>query len=46
MTGEQAMEVCESITLGNAELMASTLIQTALSDSKCTDNITVVVVLL
>lgn len=46
MTGEQAVEVCESITVGSAELMATTLIRTALDDPKCTDNITVIVVLL
>ncbi len=44
MTGEEAMKVVES--LDTAEAMAKRLINTALQNPKCTDNITVMVLVL
>lgn len=42
MSGEKAMEIIQN--LDGAEAMARRLVQTALSDPKCQDNITVIVV--
>lgn len=44
MSAERAFDVCNG--LANADAMARRLLQTALSEPKCTDNITVIVVLL
>jgi hypothetical protein len=44
MTGEQAMSIVDG--LDSAEAMARRLIQQALQNPKCTDNITVMVVVL
>eukprot|EP01114_Cavostelium_apophysatum_P005328 TRINITY_DN1616_c0_g1_i1.p1 TRINITY_DN1616_c0_g1~~TRINITY_DN1616_c0_g1_i1.p1 ORF type:complete len:1120 (-),score=407.57 TRINITY_DN1616_c0_g1_i1:97-3456(-) len=45
MNGERAQEICNSSD-GTASSMARRLLQQALSDPKCTDNITIVVVTL
>jgi len=42
LTGQHAYEIIES--LSSAEEMASTLLNTALKSSKCTDNVTVIVI--
>lgn len=44
MTGERALQLCSG--LSGADAMARRLIQTAMADSKCTDNITVMIALL
>jgi serine/threonine protein phosphatase PrpC len=44
MTGEMALKLCSKYT--DAETMAKRLIHAALSDLKCTDNITVSVAVL
>ena len=44
MTGEKAMEICAG--LPDADAMARRLLQHALGDPKCTDNITIIVVTL
>ena len=41
MTGEDAVRMIENQT--DTKLMAHTLIETAMSSKKCTDNITVIV---
>lgn len=44
MTEEKAFEICGEAS--SAEGMARRLLQTALNDSKCNDNVTVIVALL
>lgn len=44
MSGESAFQICESFH--DAESMSKQLLQTALSNHKCNDNITIIVVIL
>jgi serine/threonine protein phosphatase PrpC len=42
LTGQHAYEIIKDLT--SAEEMASSLLKTALKSSKCTDNVTVIVI--
>jgi hypothetical protein len=44
MTAEKAFEICSETT--TADSMARRLLQAALNDAKCNDNVTVIVALL